>query len=61
MNSVLGKLGIGLFSPVELVIGQEEMAWSSAKKLAQLDWILGKISPSKQFSGIGTDCPGISG
>lgn len=51
-------MGIGLFSAVQQVIGQEEMAQSCAKKLTQLDWILGEISSAKEFSGIGTGRPG---
>lgn len=39
------------------MIEQEKMARICAKKLTQLDWILGEISSAKEFSGIGTGCP----
>ena len=43
-------------SPRSLAIEQEEMASSCAR--GGLDWILGNISLLKEWSGIGTGCPG---
>ena len=47
------EVGAGLFSL--LAKGQEQMVSSCAR--GGLDWILGKISSPKEWSGIGTGCP----
>jgi len=43
-------------SPKQLAIGQEAMASSCVR--GGLDYVLGKISLLKEWSDIGTGCPG---
>jgi len=43
-------------SPKQLAIGREEMSLSCVRE--GLDWILAQISLLKEWSGIGTGCPG---
>jgi len=47
--------GMLVSSPKEPAIGQEAMASSCIR--GGLDWILGKMSLLKEWSGIGTGCP----